>query len=474
MKQKQIFPLIALVVFTSLSFAQCTGWNKLVATDSVFTNPAFGNTTTSKIDRLHRSYTYLATVNGGVKVYDNNTLGNPVLVATLPVSSLGNLDAISLYQDSIWLYVALGNIWNTGSQMAGLAIIDVSNPLLPNVSDVYVHSGLAGGAGAVVTRGNYAYLAANQNGLVILNISNKSNIQLISSLTLSNNYPHTSMGSGSMYNARGMGLNGNHAYVCYDRGGLRIIDVSNVNAPVQTNQYCFSRLIDKTTAYNNIAIYGNRAYVAIDYYGMEILDITNPNNVSQIGWWHPATWADTTTDFSIWANSKGHANEIYYDNTCQKVYLAAGKSDAVAIDVSIPSAPETCEMYGSTTDAYGTWGLDFFENKLSVAYIWSVVAPPYSNYTGFKLLQINCGSTGLTESNTSPTNVALYPNPTSGSIQIDTKNQKVKSIKVLGITGELMQEHHTTEFSIQNLKAGLYLVVTTTDQSTFINKVIKK
>ena len=140
-----IITWVAIVTATTeQTQAQCVGWNNIQATDSIFTNSAFGNATTPEADKLHRPFDYLATVAGGVKVYDNNASGIPFIVATISKASLGNLDAISLYQDSIWLYVCLGNIWNT-SEMAGLAIIDVSNPLLPNVLDVYVHSGLKGG-----------------------------------------------------------------------------------------------------------------------------------------------------------------------------------------------------------------------------------------------------------------------------------------------------------------------------------------
>lgn len=468
-----IITWVAIVTATTeQTQAQCVGWNNIQATDSIFTNSAFGNATTPEADKLHRPFDYLATVAGGVKVYDNNASGIPFIVATISKASLGNLDAISLYQDSIWLYVCLGNIWNT-SEMAGLAIIDVSNPLLPNVLDVYVHSGLKGGSGSVVVKGNYAYLAANQNGLIILDISNKSNILLKSALPFSNIFPHSTVGAASLYNARGIGLNGNYAYVCYDRGGLRIVDISNVNSPVQINQYCFPPLIDKVTAYNNITIHNNLAYVAIDYYGMEILDITNPSSITQIAWWHPSTWADTTNNFSTWANSNGHANELAYDSICKKIYLAAGKSDAVAIDVSNPANPTTCQTYGSTSDAYGTWGLDFFDGKIHIAYIWSVVAPPYSNYTGYKILQTNCSTVGFDENHFSD-EFAVFPNPSSDQVFIKIFGQKLQNIKIYDLTGKLMQEDFTTKISIANIPNGNYLIKVQTNKSTIVHKLIKQ
>ncbi len=202
------------------SNAQCIGWTNMQSTDSVFTNPAFGIATTVEADRLHRPISYVSIVSGGIKIYDNNASGNPAVIASITKSQLGNLDAINLTQDSIWLYVCLGNIWDT-TELAGLAIVDVSNFNSPVVLDIYIHPGLKGGAGAVEIEGNHAFLAANQNGLIILDISNKSDIQFTSSLLLNNNFPHSTGVDALKYNARGIAIKGNHAYVCYDRGGLR-------------------------------------------------------------------------------------------------------------------------------------------------------------------------------------------------------------------------------------------------------------
>jgi hypothetical protein len=452
--------------------AQCTGWNNVQAADSIFTNPAFGIATSPEADKLNRNIDYLATVAGGVKIYDNNISGNPILIATVPTTLFGNLDAINLFQDSIWLYVCLGNIWDS-TEMAGLAIIDVSNPSIPVVLDYYIHStGLPNGSGAVSVRGNYAYLAANQNGLIILDISNKTNIQFISELPLSTNYPHSNIVSQSLYNARGIDLKGNYAFVCFDRGGLRVVDISNVNAPFQVSFYIFPPLVNKATAYNNVVIHNNLAYVAIDYYGVEILDISNPNNLIQVGWWHPNTWADTTNDINVWANSPGHANELAFDSICNMIYVAAGKSDVVAIDVSNPSAPVTCQTYGSTTDDYGTWGLDFYNNKIHLAYIWSIVAPPYSNYTGYKILPTNCSSTSVNEDFSQPA-ITLSPNPTTGNVIVNTRNKKLQKIDVYSLTGNLLQEHFTSEFSIADLSNGVYFIVIQTSDSNFVKKLIK-
>ncbi len=474
--------VLLLFLFNNRCFAQCNGWGNLQLQDSVFYNPAFGVALSPESDRLNRPFIYVAANTGGVKVFDKNASGNPTLVTTISKADLGNLDAINLYQDSIWLYVCLGNIWDT-TQAAGLAIVDISDPLQPLVLNNYIHTGFNGGAGAVEVRGDYAYLAANDNGLIILNISNKSNIQFVSSLLLNINFPHTNVGSASMYNARGIAIKDTYAYICYDRGGLRVIDISNVNSPVQSSQYCFSNLINYATAYNNIVIHGNTAYVSIDYYGLEILDITNPLNISQIGWWHPSTWCDTTNLYNVWASSDGHCNELAYDSVCQIVYVASGKSDLVAIDVSLPSSPITCQIYGTPIDDYGTWGMDLHGNEINLAYIWSPFFPPYSNYTGIKTLQTSCLPNAVFY-NSVASAIQVSPNPATEFITFNLDNSIPERIKIvfvncLGIEyrSEAIRVNNNQYMADQlNLPDGIYFLRYTLDEMPIkcSNKIIIK
>ncbi|MBP6334512.1 MAG: T9SS type A sorting domain-containing protein [Bacteroidia bacterium] len=454
------------------SNAQCIGWTNMQSTDSVFTNPAFGIATTVEADRLHRPISYVSIVSGGIKIYDNNASGNPAVIASITKSQLGNLDAINLTQDSIWLYVCLGNIWDT-TELAGLAIVDVSNFNSPVVLDIYIHPGLKGGAGAVEIEGNHAFLAANQNGLIILDISNKSDIQFTSSLLLNNNFPHSTGVDALKYNARGIAIKGNHAYVCYDRGGLRVIDISNLNSLQQISQYCTPDLINFATAYNNIVINDNIAFVAIDYYGLEILDISDPANIVQISRWQPSTWPAATNDPFLWAGSPGHCNELAYDSLCKIVYVASGKSDVVAIDVSTPAFPITCQMYGSSSDDYGTWGLDYFDNSIHLAYIWSPLAPPYSNYTGYKVIQTTCSTTAVSEHTSNP-QISLVATSANGNYRVETKDQLLQTIEVFNMNGRLLQKHFMNEFSIELLANGLYFIRILTNNSSIVRKIVKQ
>lgn len=81
---------------------------------------------------------------------------------------------------------------------------------------------------------------------------------------------------------------------------------------------------------------------------------------------------------------------------------------------------------------------------------------------------------GINEISSAQENVSIFPNPTSGNIHVNIIGQKLQSIKVYNLTGELLQVHFTTEFSIANLPSGIYFVTTQTDKSTFTNKLIKQ
>lgn len=442
----------------SLAYGQCSNSMPFITSEVIYTNPINGISISPEADKLDRPYVFTASVAGGVQVFHRTGMGSSLqLFATIPTTSLGNLYAINLYQDSGWLYVALGDIWDTTAQMAGLAIIDVSDLFSISVTDVYTHPGMPLGAGAVIVRDNIAYLAANQNGLVLLDVSNKTSIQLISDVTFANNFPHSPGQTLDhwKYNARGIDLKDHYAFVCYDRGGLRVVDIADSLNPVQVNQYCNPDLIDHATAYNNIVINDTLAYVAIDYYGMEILSISNPLSINPVGWWHPSNWAPATNNLLVWGAAKGHANEIAYNSECQKVYIAAGKTDAMSIDVSDPSNPVSCDSIGTITDDYGTWGLDFYNHELFLGYIWAPVTPPFSNYTGVKIAQTSCGL-GLDP--LKPSHFVVSPNPVNQG----------ETIHLFGISGtisistalgeELYHGFINQELTLPITTAGAYFI----------------
>jgi hypothetical protein len=146
-------------------------------------------TMTMMHDELNRPYLYVANKEAGLKIYDISVIATPSLVATVPTSLYDALDVMSVSQNGNYLYLALGNSF-TNPQKSGMAIVDVSNPSTPLVTDFEkLNSSPVGGAGIVKVEGNYAYLGAMNNGLVIFDVTDKNNIRLVSQFIPNLNYP---------------------------------------------------------------------------------------------------------------------------------------------------------------------------------------------------------------------------------------------------------------------------------------------
>ncbi|MBK9109465.1 MAG: hypothetical protein IPM92_14105 [Saprospiraceae bacterium] len=416
--------------------AQCSiDTSQIKIQTEYFDNPAFGNFLSLRKDRLGRDLLYATSKDGGLKIF-STTSTVPQLIQQMNAATFGSRDVIFIQQEGAYVYLSLGDIWNT-NETVGFAILDVSNPAQIKIADTLFLDAMPGGGAAIYIDGDLAYLAGMSNGLIILDIKDKRNIQFVSQLKFGNDFPHKDSSNATAYNARGIWVKDQYAYVCYDRGGLRVVDVSKPDSPKEVSKYCFSNLINYATAYNHIIIDHHLAYVSIDYYGMEILDISNPLNIRHKAWWHPEDWAPATNDFNTWAASKGHANEIAYDPICNLIYLSAGKSDAVIVDVKNPSNPQTCGIVGSAADDYGTWGLDYFDEKIYLSYIWSPFFPPHSNYTGFRVYEIPaCTITNSQNDKQLSDDLAKISFGPDGIINIQVQNYtpslKVKIFSTLG------------------------------------------
>ena len=125
----------------------------------------------------------------------------------------------------------------------GLARQSASSPA--DSQNVELIGSIGGIAKAVVVQGNHAYVAAGENGLRVINVSNKSN-------------PTEVAHYDTPGNACDVTVSGNYAYVADGSSGVRIIDVSNPSSPIEVGAYIrrgFAR---------SVAVQGNYAYVAYE------------------------------------------------------------------------------------------------------------------------------------------------------------------------------------------------------------------
>lgn len=414
---------------------------------------------------------YIAAKEAGVLIY--NFAGTSP-IAQVKTDLLQGLEVMSLFKYGDRLCLALGNHFGVNKQQAGLAIINVLNPYQPVVEDVWVLAGSNSGAAAVTVWDNFAFLAAMQQGVVALDISNPYQIQLLSVFNPDISYP-VSNPDTSKYNVRGFDYSNTNKYLytCYDAGGVRIIDMSDKLNPREIGKYSLPALNNRPRAYNNIAINYPLAYVATDYCGMEILDISDTSNITQTGWWNP--WQCEVPSVNNWFNSPGHTNELQYSHECDVVLLSSGKTDMSVVDVQDPANPFLCDSFGSVNNQEGTWGLNVYKDWIYLSYIFVPLGVPfYSNWSGVKALSWKSKCNVTVEEKASPATPLVYPNPSSGSFTIELKSHAANpNIIITDISGRGIYKAIAARPSLTlSLPRGIYLLEIKQGEVSYHEKIV--
>ena len=183
-------------------------------------------------DELDRPYLFLAAKGSGLLILNDNGDQKPTQVAQVPIGDLYTLHVTNIFQKGNYLYLALGDFFDgiNGSK-AGLAIINIENPTNPIVESKWQSDEVIGGSAIITVEGNYAYLGAMEFGFYVFDVSNPSEIIEKSNYVPDLDFPVENPQGQQIPNARGMTIVGNTMYLCYDAGGIRIIDVTNKELP---------------------------------------------------------------------------------------------------------------------------------------------------------------------------------------------------------------------------------------------------
>ena len=235
---------------------------------------------------LDGDYAYVADWAGKLRVLDAASPSAPVCdVGSADIGGHPNGVAIA----GTRAYVAAGE--------AGLAIVNIGNPTLPNVLYTLDTPGSANG---VAVSGAYAYVADGASGLQILDVSSPTGIAVGSAETsgycwdvaLADSYAFVASGNAGLEifnvanpaspakvkglplagSAHGVALRDNYAFVTVGGRGLVVVDVSNpAGAAVVTS--CGTPSVPGPS---DLAIAGGYAYVADAESGLVIIDIVSP------------------------------------------------------------------------------------------------------------------------------------------------------------------------------------------------------
>jgi hypothetical protein len=384
---------------------------------------------------------------------------------------------MNIWQDGHFLYLALGNFFG-GTNPPGLAIVNIDDPENAVVADTWVADSPGRGCAFVTVSGDYAYLGAMSQGLIILNIQDYNNIGFVSQYVPDIHFPVQNPNSVQLPNARGMVVRGDAVWLCYDAGGLRVIDVSDKLHPSESSRYINTDALGKQQAYNNIVLDGDTAYVAIDFCGLEILNISNAESISEIAWWNP--W-DCQSPNNTWLNSPGHSNQIELDVEKRLVFLSTGRSELNIVDVSQPEQPRQVGSYGSPTDNYFTWGASIHNDRVFLTYISSFF-PFFSIWSGVKILEWDA-VTGVPDVQ-QPLTARLYPNPFRNSLHMEFNMDRPGFLwlEMLDVQGKQVAgrvyDHvsagwQTMEWQVE-LPPGCYFVRISTLSGSELQKVVSK
>lgn len=95
--------------------------------------------------------------------------------------------------------------------------------------------------------------------------------------------------------------------------------------------------------------------------------------------------------------------------------------------------------------------------------------------TGFKIIYSCVSTTGLTESFYDDSAIRIFPNPTSGNIEINQTNN-LKSIRLLNSIGEILftsnSHMNKLDFSSLQLQNGIYFLEVNCDEKNYLKKIV--
>ena len=71
-----------------------------------------------------------------------------------------------------------------------------------------------------------------------------------------------------------------------------------------------------------------------------------------------------------------------------------------------------------------------------------------------------------------PDNITVFPNPSSGFIQIEAGNHKIIAVKIYNFRGQLLQTSPNLERNISDLESGIYIMALETESGMISKKIV--
>jgi hypothetical protein len=235
---------------------------------------------------------------------------------------------------------------NIGDKLAVVDVTNKSSPIVEGQSEP-----LSSSIQDIFVAGDYAYVAAGNDGLYIVNVATPSNP------TLTGYLPPTT--SDIFWEARSVVVQGDYAYIAAYAEGLRVINVALKSNPYEVTYSDISGLgLD-------VAISGGYLYMAA-YSGMHIYDISAPASPS-----YQTTFTDSVGNVNNVALSGNYAYLVANNKTYSAKWFLR------VVDVTSPTSPVE---KGKTADINSQiYDLSPMGSKVYIGYSNSMVEVQVSN-----------------------------------------------------------------------------------------------
>ncbi len=175
--------------------------------------------------------------------------------------------------------------------------------------------------------GNTAYLAAGEQGLMILDVSNSNSPKWISTIA-------------TVGDVSSLALSGKNVIIANQNEGLKVVDVSNPKSPKEVSK------LDLVGSPQAIAIAGNTAFVSDFENGLFIVDISDTENLKIIG-----------------SLPISHAKTIALSADNKLAIIIGDETDVIVVDISDVKKPK---QVGSLTLDGNLHDAAFISNKVAV------------------------------------------------------------------------------------------------------------
>lgn len=224
---------------------------------------------------------------GGLQVVDISTPASPSLKGYVVTIGAGRGLVIDAPGETA--YVA--DYYN------GLVVVDISDPSDPGVKGHFPVDGDGYWRGCfdLVVDGQYAYIANGFHGLRIIDISDSNQLRQVSLTPLTKR---------SSWAARGIDKQGRYVYLAADDGGVVVVDVLNPENPSVVGGNRFEMGGAPNAQAKDVIVYKDFAILANGFASFAVSDISNPVN--------PLNTATILRDEFV-TKGDGHGIEVWGD-----------------------------------------------------------------------------------------------------------------------------------------------------------------